>query len=125
LADNARYYWHVRAFNNAGEYSAWSVVWYFRTALLPPTLGSPSDGSPAGTLKPALDWTDVTGTSSYTVQISKNVSFSLVVVNATITPSTYTPGINLPAGTTLYWRVRANGLNGTSAWSTVYSFTTP
>jgi len=56
------------------------------------------------------------GATSYTIQVSTNNTFTLLVVNATVTPSTYSSTVNLPVGT-LYWRVRANGLNGPSLWS--------
>jgi hypothetical protein len=49
-------------------------------------------------------------------------------VYTTVVASTFTPVADLPSGTTLYWRVRANALAGSygpSAWSTVWSFTTP
>jgi hypothetical protein len=47
-----------------------------------------------------------------------------LVVTKTVVPSTYTPTVNLPANIPLYWRVRANGLNGPSLWSApMWSFT--
>jgi hypothetical protein len=40
-----------------------------------------------------------------------------------VTTSIYTPTINLPANITLYWRVKTNGLNGPSLWSSFWTFT--
>jgi uncharacterized repeat protein (TIGR01451 family) len=129
LNPNTKYFWRVRSYNTAGEYSAWSLVRYFRTAILPPTLGAPADASTVLSLRPTFDWGDVTGASGYTIQISKNNTFTLLVVNTTITGATksgYTPTTNLPVNTTLYWRVRASGVNGPSAWSLpTWSFITP
>jgi hypothetical protein len=80
-----------------------------------------------GSLKPVFDWQDVPGATGYTLQVSRNNSFTLIVLTANSVPSTLTPTVNLPAGTQLFWRVKATGLNGPSAWSSLtgWSFTTP
>jgi Zn-dependent metalloprotease len=116
LNPNTKYYWRVRSSNTANDYSAWSAVRYFRTALLAPTLVTPVDNAVLTTLKPAFDWDDVSSATSYTIQISKVASFIPLLNTATVTPSTYTPAVNLTAGD-VYWRVKANGLNGPSLWS--------
>jgi hypothetical protein len=123
LAPNTKYYWHVRAFNTAGHYSAWSSTWNFRTAILPPTLLSPTDGEVLAAVRPPFDWEDVTGATTYTIQVSLSSGFSTKLTNRTTSSSSYLPTVNLPVGVTLYWRVRANGTNGPSLWSEVQSFT--
>jgi M6 family metalloprotease-like protein len=129
LAPNTKYNWRVRAYNADGEYSAWSVVRYFRTAMLPPILQVPGDATSVPVIRPTFDWSDTSGASSYSLQVSKNNNFTLLVINATISggsKSQYTPQANLPTNTILYWRVKANGPNGPSLWSTpAWSFTTP
>jgi len=116
LNPNTKYYWRVRSYNAAGEYSAWSLVRTFRTAIAPPTLLTPGDGELTTNRKPIFDWADMAGASGYTIQVSKNSAFTSILVNVTLVPSTYTPVINLPVGI-LYWRVKANGVNGPSLWS--------
>jgi hypothetical protein len=129
LNPNTKYYWRVSSYNGAGEYSAWSLVRYFRTAILPPTLQAPADTISVPTVRPAFNWGDVSGASGYNLQVSKNNTFTQIVLNATInggTNSQYTPLVNLPVNIMLYWRVKANGLNGPSTWSSpVWSFITP
>jgi predicted phage tail protein len=129
LAPNTKYYWRVRSYNTDSKYSAWSVVRYFRTTLLPPTLTNPPDLSTVSSLRPTFDWGDVTGASGYTIQVSKNNTFTLVIQTGTVTGganSQFTPLVSLPVNTTLYWRARANGTNGPSLWSSpTRSFTTP
>ena len=126
LAQNTKYYWRVKAFNTDNEESNWSTVRTFRTIVSAPVLLTPANGSPAGSLLPVLDWQDATGTiTNYTIQISSSPTFGTLLVSSTVVSSTYTPIKNLPAGKTLYWRVKVNGANGPSAWSTVFSFTTP
>ena len=126
LTPNTRYYWRVRAFTTQGHYSAWSKVFELRAAILPPALFTPTNGSPVGSRKPTLDWSDVAGASGYSIQISTTPTFSKLLVNANTTSlSSYKPGSNLPANKTLYWRVRTRATNGPSAWSIVFNFTTP
>jgi 2',3'-cyclic-nucleotide 2'-phosphodiesterase (5'-nucleotidase family) len=127
LSPNTKYYWHVRAWNVDGDYSAWSTTRYFREALTSPTLVAPIGGVVVGSRKPLFDWDVVLGATSYTIQVSRNATFTLVLGNTTIlAPITaYTPLTNLPAGTMLYWRVRSNGPNGPSAWSAFETFVTP
>jgi hypothetical protein len=129
LASNTRFYWRVSSYNVSGQYSAWSLVRYFRTAILPPVLSGPADTITVSSLRPTFDWGDVIGANGYAIQASKFNTFSPLVLNATITGGTnshYTPLANLPVNTALYWRVKANGLNGPSLWSSpVWSFTTP
>jgi hypothetical protein len=123
LNPNTTYYWRVRVYNTNGEYSNWSTSRAFRTAILPPTLLTPLNLAILTTLRPILDWEDVVGASGYTLQVSRNDTFTQLVLNKMVTSSTYTPTVNLPANVTLYWRVRANGVNGPSQWSEVRSFT--
>ncbi|MFT3894171.1 MAG: hypothetical protein QM730_21275 [Anaerolineales bacterium] len=125
LPHNTKFYWRVLAFNNLGQYSI-SPVWSFRTVVDAPTLLTPATGTPAGTLKPTFDWDTPTGpVTGYTIQVATSNTFTTLLVNSTTTDSSYTRLTNLPAGKTLYWRVKVNGPNGPSAWSTVFSFTTP
>jgi hypothetical protein len=124
LNPNTKYYWRVRSYNTDGEYSAWSLVRTFRTALSAPVLSTPNDGETITLLRPPFGWLDVPGATSYTIQVSKNSTFTSLVVTKTVVPSTFTPLANLPANVLLYWRVRANGLNGPSSWSApTWSFT--
>ena len=125
LTPNTSFYWHVRAFNTLGEASAWSTALSFRTALTPPSLTSPINGAAVSSLTPTLDWSDVATATGYTVQASTNSNFSTLLVNASVVTSSYTSVSPLPSGYIVYWRVRTNGANGPSDWTTTTTFTTP
>lgn len=89
-----------------------------------PTLVNPSDGTSGVTLTPTFEWLPVPSATTYTVLISTVSNFSSTVVNQTgITGTSYTPGSNLTAGTTYYWRVQAVNGSGSSL-SPTRSFTT-
>ncbi|MBV6394770.1 MAG: hypothetical protein HFACDABA_00338 [Anaerolineales bacterium] len=127
LSMNVKYYWRVRAWNTAGDSSAWSATRNFREALPAPTLIAPVSGITVLNLKPTFDWSNVTGATGYTIQVSLSNTFNSFAINATLKTATsqYTYTLNLQAGKTYFWRVRANGANGPSLWSTVESFVTP
>jgi beta-lactamase superfamily II metal-dependent hydrolase len=115
LNSNTKYYWRVRAFNSAGEYSGWSAIRFFRTVILSPqSLTVIPNG-----LRPRFDWDDATGTvTNYTIQISTSSTFGTFLVNSTTVNSFYDMLKDLPSGKTIYWRVKVNGANGPSGWST-------
>jgi peptide/nickel transport system substrate-binding protein len=124
---NTKYYWRVRAFNPYGDASAWSAVRTFRTALLAPT-GLGYDGTQ--NLRPILSWSMPSepgpAPTGYTLQISmNNTTFLPLVASSTTKTMSYTPSVDLSRSLgPLYWRVRANGLNGPSDWSAYGTFST-
>jgi hypothetical protein len=127
LPPSTTYYWRVRSFNVDGHSSAWSVVRSVRIKFAGPALNLPANGSTAGSLSPTFTWDAVSGATDYTIQVSKNSSFSPLVINTIAGTNSYTHGTNLQTGTTYYWRVRVNtpAAYGPGDWSQVYSFTTP
>ncbi len=116
LTPNTKYYWRVRSFNLDGHYSGWSAVRSFREALLAPELTYPVGGTIINTTQPTFTWNPNDVATGYTIQVSRYANFSTLLVNASTASTSYTPGINLPKGVLLYWRVRANGSNGPSLW---------
>jgi hypothetical protein len=124
LAPNLKYYWRVRSFNSLGHYSAWSALRYFRTVMTAPVLNNPGNESTVSSLKPVFDWEDVTGAATYTIQVSLSPAFSTLLINTSVKSSTYPSSVTLSSKKIVYWRVRANGLNGPTMWTT-FSFTTP
>lgn len=130
LASNTKFYWRVRAVNTDNislldHTSGWSKVWSFRAAILPPTGLNMTPGFTPQ--RPHLAWDAATGPGvikSYTIQISTNANFSTLLVNSTTPKLFYDLLKNLPTGKIIYWRVRVNGDNGPSGWSTS-QFTLP
>jgi hypothetical protein len=52
----------------------------------------------------------------------------MIVATGTLTGaanSQYTPAVNLPVNLQLFWHLKANGVNGPSAYSATWSITTP
>ncbi len=124
LLSNHQYFWRVCDYNKNGDFSDWSAF-AFRTAIIQPTANTPDDGSTQHSLRPSFTWNTPAGATSYTLQISTKTNLSSPVLNTSVFSLPYTPSVDLPGGKLYYWRVRANGLNGPSLWSSVLRFSTP
>ncbi|MBI3242449.1 MAG: hypothetical protein HYZ49_09170 [Chloroflexi bacterium] len=90
--------------------------------FIQPALNFPQSGNAPSTTRPLFDWDNVGIATSYTLQTSTNQNFTSLVLNTNLTPSAYVMPTDLPRNTLLFWRVRANGPGGPSAWSRVRHF---
>ncbi|MGA3051000.1 MAG: hypothetical protein ABSE00_03680, partial [Chitinispirillaceae bacterium] len=124
LANNTLYYWEANTANSNGT-SSWSSVWSFTTIVAAPAapiLSSPANAATNVATSPTLNWSSVAGASTYTVQIGTSTAFSTTVASG-LTGSSQV--INSLANNTLYyWEANAANSNGTSSWSSAWSFTT-
>jgi hypothetical protein len=127
IAPGTSYYWHARA-EGGGTVGPFSAP---RTFTIGPaividsaTLVSPISGTATGG-RPTFTVTNAThsgpaGTISYKFEVAASSAFSPVLVTGTVNEgvsrTSYTPATDLPAETTLYWRVTAsdvsNGISG-------------
>jgi CSLREA domain-containing protein len=85
---------------------------------------NPAYGAILPTNRPAFDWSDFTGATSYQIQVSGNTGFKPLALSKTTTGSSYIPTKNLSNGTLYYWRVRAKVGKVYGPWSPVWMFTT-
>jgi hypothetical protein len=90
--------------------------------LLSPVLVSPFNVSYNNLTSPILTW-QKTGTQSYSVQVSSDSLFSILLNNETV-KDTIQQVTGLTKSTNYYWRVRSNDGMSFSAWSTVWTFYT-
>jgi aqualysin 1 len=88
-----------------------------------PTLVSPANGATGVSTSPTLTWNASATATSYRVQVATDAAFATLVSDQSV-PGTSANVTGLAAGTVHYWRVNATNAGGTSAWSTVSSFTT-
>ncbi len=127
LAERARYFWRVRAFDlagNQGNFSAADSFGVDRTVPFSPTLVLPDSGAMLNdslvtfVWRPAYD--SLSGVSHYVLQFANNSGFSGAVTKDSLTDTTFTSGVL--ADTFWYWRVRCVDRAGNlSAWSQVRS----
>ena len=127
LAAGTVYYWRVNA-TNAGGTSAFSTVFSFTTGAgsppAAPTQVSPLNASSNVSRTPTLTWNTAAGASSYRVQVSTSSTFTTTVFDQAGITSTSVALPQLGSRTTYYWHVNATNANGTSAYSTIWSFRT-
>lgn len=101
------YYWRVRA-SDGSETTAYSTGFSFRTLITTPVLSSPADNAIVQPVLTVFDWDDVTGATSYRLQIATDAGFTNVVQNITgIGTSGRTLTTPLAYYTNYFWRVSA------------------
>jgi len=118
------YNWRVRALH-ALDVSDWSDIRQFSTVSTV-TLLSPADGETDVKLSPLLEWEALTGILEYEVNFSAQSNFATLIAHEIIpaTENSFIVPVVLDKAAQYYWRVKAiNGLDS-SAWSSVWSFTT-
>ena len=128
LGNGTQYFWRVSASGEGGT-GDWSEVFEFTTSAeggsqAAPTLQSPADGASGVETTLDLEWSEAAGATSYAVQVSQNADFSNLVADVSGLLGTSHNVSGLLTGKSYYWRVQADGLDGTSDWSTVFSFST-
>jgi hypothetical protein len=87
-----------------------------------PVLSSPPDGATGVIISPTLSWSG--SATSYHLQVSTNSAFSVLVYDNGSISTTSQLVYGLAYSTLYYWRVNGSNDFGTSAWSSVRSFTT-
>jgi uncharacterized repeat protein (TIGR02543 family) len=123
LANNTTYYWRIKAKNPGGE-SAWSTHRSFTTIVATPGIPSliyPAHNVSGVELTPTLQWSAVTGASSYSVQVDDQSTFASPVLSVAVTGTSQAATVS--NGTKYYWRVNATTSGIAGAWATD-SFTT-
>ncbi len=87
------------------------------------SLTSPTNTA-AGIISPVtLDWTAISNTQNYTVQVATDMAFTNIVENASVSTNSYQTGV-LNVNTEYFWRVMPTNLCGSGNYSSVFSFTT-
>jgi hypothetical protein len=85
---------------------------------------APEDGSVVTIDKFAFNWSFVETAYEYRIQISKDIDFETIVVDATTADTSYTPSGLLEESTAYYWKVYAFDIHANqSIASDVWSFT--
>lgn len=93
------------------------------TAATAPTLNSPANNSFSASSSRVLSWAALSDGIIYHVEVSPDSTFATTFYSADVGATTRLVS-GLAMGTTYYWRVNSNNGGDTSAWSTVWHFTT-
>jgi hypothetical protein len=124
LQKNVWVYWHVWAYAEE-EVGPISNVSSFKIVelLSSPVLSSPPINAVDVELRPIFTWSAVEKASSYTIQVATDLSFQTVIIDETVSATSYAPSFDLQERTMYYWRVRTQTDGQTSEWASGY-FTT-
>ena len=127
LSENIDYYWRVRAKNLDGE-SQWTTTHHFKTGFARPnipTLVYPLNNAKKIPISVNLRWNPAARALSYHLQFSSDAEFVNLMVNDTVGVDTTDYTVNgLDNNKMYYWRVEALNLQGSSGYSTTFSFLT-
>lgn len=127
LLENSDYYWRVRAKNLDGA-SQWTTTHHFKTGFARPnipTLVYPSNNAKKIPISVDLKWNSAAHALSYHLQFASDIEFANIIVNDTVGVDTTNYTINgLDNNKMYYWRVEALNVQGSSGWSTTFSFLT-
>ncbi len=119
------YYWRAVA-NNGGHKSQPSNFFSFTSAISPPVLSYPSNGSIGISTDPVFSWLSTAGATSYNLQVSVASTFTVqnMIYNQSSLIDTFqvVPGLN--PNSLYYWRMRSGNGTALGTYSTKFSFTT-
>lgn len=125
LAPNDTFYWRVSA-RHPFLNGCFSPTRSFRTVTTGPAaplLAAPANAATGVATSPTLSWNPSATATSYRVEVSPNVAFTVLdFVDSAVTGTSRQVGPLLNC-VTRYWRVRARNATGTSPWSEIRSFT--
>jgi hypothetical protein len=128
---SASYWWEVIPVQNdlydgQPEYNPENPAAYdpqpFNKSSVPPAPVSPVNGANVAT-QPTFKWQSAQAAVNYTLEISADPTFANPIQTIQTDNTSYTSTSTLPAGKTLYWRVRANDLSNNLNWSANQTFT--
>lgn len=136
LKDGDSFAYRVRACNTAGC-SAYSneATGTFQApgAPAPPTLTSPANGAQGVAQKPTFTWSSVSGATAYRLMVATSAAAlpsdkdqdtcSGCVLNVEVPATSHASTVQLAAGTTYRWQVKARTPAGWSGWSAQAVFT--
>ncbi len=89
-----------------------------------PVLATPVNGATDLPTELTLEWNPVSDAATYNLNVSKDASFSQLLISETGLTGTEYRVKDLEENTTYYWRVSGTNNFGTGDWSEVFSFMT-
>jgi len=120
-----KYYWRVRGINT-NDTSNWTGTWNFTTKNYGVTLQSPYNNTTGLDPKLSLYINKVTGTENYDYQLDTVPTFDSPNLQESSHSSSFSGWTvsDLRYGQKYYWRVRGRNDTDTSAWTSIWNFTT-
>ncbi len=82
LTPGKYWFWRVRSYNGT-DFSGWSAARSFKESIAAPVLRTPANLEEINNYTPTMDWIPVIGGVTYTLQVSRNNTFTSLVKNLT------------------------------------------
>jgi len=117
------YYVRIKA-SNPKDSSDWSQPVNFMTKLTKPTLLSPFNNKDEVELIPLFSWEPIANSEFFTLQISKDSSFSQIITELDSISTNENSASEFQKNEKVFWRVKAYAGPYESDWSDVWAFTT-
>ena len=90
----------------------------------PPEQISPPNGAVNQPIPLTIRWKSVAGAQRYSFQIATDINFQNLIVNNSSLTDTTRQISSLAYSTLYYWRLNTSNTNGTSVWSSIFTFRT-
>ncbi len=123
LDNYEQYFWRAGAEYDDGTV-VWSEVWSFTTVIAEPEQLMPPDNAAGISLSGYLQWALVAGAANYSVQLSANIDFNVLIIDVGNISEANIQYQNLDYSGDYYWRVKAHNAFGESGWPKASKFTT-
>lgn len=125
LSPSTTYYLKVTCYNYSGNESWFSDKLVMSTKLSTPVLIAPENNSTDITISPVLEWSPVTNSDTYRIEVNTKSDFTGNIIYDLDTLSTNSVNLTFSSTTKYYWRVTAlNSFGNISDPSSIYNFTT-
>jgi|GEM_PF-3113470 len=120
------YFWRVKVILD-GQEGSWSDIWSFRTKMETIVTTKPlCDTDDVENVNLAFKWSDLTGATSYNLQVDDDISFNSPEIDVTgLTDNEYNSKTgDLDSNMTYYWRVQGANADSTNDWTEPCKFKT-
>src|SRR5690606_28760350 len=87
-----------------------------------PDLSAPAHGSNGIAVTPTFVWEGVAGAVSYRLEVAEDAGFGTLVIDESVTTTSFTPAGTLNPDSPYFWRVTAMNACGNGIASTVFTF---
>ena len=120
-----QYYWRVKAAGAGGSSTNSAVFEFEADTIVAPGMSLPKYTEMNVSLKPVFKWQNISNATSYQLQLSTNQDFaSNIIVDTTLTDTTFIITNALELERIYYWHVKAKNLFKQSVWSARWPFKT-
>jgi subtilisin-like proprotein convertase family protein len=114
----------VRGTSTTGNKDVLFSITLLAAPSVSPVLASPANNAIDVVITPTLDWQSVAGVSQYEYQVAYDNAFSILAASGIVNTDIVQITAPLVTSQQYFWRTRSLNSCGSSAWSSIFNFTT-